>query len=180
MREQRLTPLAFTHSLMNWPHRRVVVSGSKLRTTHFCGEFSGGHDDGAVVRGVVRCSRVLHFQRKPLRPLLCSTYQSRPSHPSAEEDKRPKRDEQQHHSLVRISGNVISAAAEEEPAWRRCPNARRTEHGQVINNATPREGGEETEPNMAFYYCLSRDSVVFRLFLSSPSSPSPSWGKQHL
>ena len=60
---------------------------------------------------------------------------------------------------------------------RRCPNARRTEHGQVINNATPREGeGEtETEPNMAFYYCLSRDSVVFRLFLSSPS-----WGKQHL
>ena len=28
---------------------------------------------------------------------------------------------------------------------RRCPNARRTEHGQVINNATPREGEEETE-----------------------------------
>ena len=44
-------------------------------------------------------------------------------------EEGPKRDEQQHHSLVRISGNVISAAAAEEEDAPAAAMPKRATHG---------------------------------------------------
>ena len=113
--------------------------------------------------------------------LSCSSYQSRPSHPSI----RPSReDNEQHHSLVvRISGNVISAAAaaeeEEEDAQtggRRRGTEGGREHGQVINNATPPP--PPPTPSQSHQHRTWHFITAFRgipLFFASSSSSSLSF-----
>ena len=50
---------------------------------------------------------------------------------------------------------------------RRCPNARRTEHGQVINNATPREGEGETETELRTWHFITAFRGIPLFFASS-------------
>ena len=54
---------------------------------------------------------------------------------------------------------------------RRCPNARRTEHGQVINNATPREGEGETETELRTWHFITAFRGIPLFFASSSLLP---------
>ena len=105
-------------------------------------------------------------------PLLCSTYQSRPSHPSAEEEDKGQRGTNNNiirsYEFLEMSFPPPPPKKKKRRRRRRCPNARRTEHGQVINNATPREKkGAQSHGRRTWHFITAFRGIPL-FFASSP------------